>query len=203
MKKKIVAVIALVLVVAAIIIAGVKLTQHRKVTNEYTEPTAPADAASLYGDANPDVDDNIDILSDGNAMLEKLQAALEGTKDAGYSETALTLKEEKTDKTIRFAVLSNNEETGIYFVFTESGPSVLTESTKDETLYQLCCTILLQTCTPSMGDYSQCEAVFQQMEAALSDGSSAVTYTQNYTEYTYTSSKDGKQLSARETTVVG
>jgi hypothetical protein len=203
MKKKIIAVIALVLVVAAIIIAGVKLTQHRKVTNEYTEPTAPADAASLYGDANPDVDDNIDILSDGNAMLEKIQAALEGTKDAGYSETSLTLKEEKTDKTIRFAVLSDNAETGIYFVFSESGPSVLTESTKDETLYQLCCTILLQTCTPSMGDYSQCETVFQQMEAALSDGSSAVTYTQNYTEYTYTSSKDGKQLSARETTVVG
>lgn len=203
MKKKIIAVIALVLVVVAIIIAGVKLTQHRKVTNGYTEPTAPADAASLYGDANPDVDDNIDILQDGNAMLEKIQTAVEGAKDAGYSETALTLNEEKTDKAIRFAVLSDNEETGIYFEFSESGPSVLMSSTKDDALYQLCCTLLLQTCTPSMGDFSQCGAVFQQMEAALSDGSSAVTYTQNYTEYTYTSSKDGKQLSARETTVVG
>ncbi len=203
MKKKIIAIIALVLVVVAIIIAGVKLTQHRKVTNEYTEPTAPADAASLYGDANPDVDDNIDILQDGNTMLEKIQSALEGTKDAGYSETALTLKEEKTDKVIRFAVLSDSKETGIYFEFSESGPSVLTASTKEDALYQLCCTILLQTCTPSMGDYSLCEAVFQQMEATLSEGGSAVTYTQNYTEYTYTSGKDGKQLSARETTVVG
>ncbi len=203
MKKKIIAIIILVLVIVAIIITGVKVTQHRKVTNGYTEPTAPADAASLYGDANPDVDDNIDILQDGNAMLEKIQSALEGTKEAGYTETALTLKEEKTDKIIRFAVLSDNEETGIYFEFSESGPSVLTANTKDDALYQLCCTILLQTCTPSMGDYSLCKTVFQQMEAALADGSSAVTYTQNYTEYTYTSNKDGKQLSARETTVVG
>lgn len=203
MKKKLIAAAALVVVVVALIIAGVKITEHRKVTNDYTEPAPPENAVPLYGDLNPDQDDNIAVLKDGNVMLEKVKAEVEGLKDNGFSDTALTLQEEKTEKETRFRILSDKEATDIYFVFTESGPAVITSSKKDDPLYSLCCAALLYACTPSVGDFAQCQAVFAEMEKAIADGGTAVTYTQNYTEYTYKPDKSGKTFSAREAEVVG
>ena len=207
-KKKLVAVVALILalfIVLAIIIANVG--NHSEKEDSPAETTTVVEeesTTSLYGDVDPDEEDNIDIISKANTMRKKVTDQMEGLKTAGFGNTEYELKKAKLDDETCYQVYAGGAASNVYFFFDTNGPSVkcTASSELDVATMRAAVTTILYVCTPSIGDLNACAAVFDSMKESLED-MTTVTYNQNYTEYHYTVDGTTTTFSAMETQVVG
>lgn len=204
-KKKIIAALVLLALIIGVVIGSVKLTDFRKEKAGYTEPTSVTETTSLYGDNDPKEKENIKLLSEQNKMIKAVKKQLESFKEDGKSETALTLKKTKMEKRTVYLVLSDNEDTKVYYTFSKTGPTVFCDSKKksDVELFKLCAGTIVRATTPSVGKIGKCKEVVKEMMDQIKDNGDTVTYFQNYTEYTYKEDGHNRSFSAAEASVVG
>lgn len=210
-KRFVVAVIAVMVLFLVVlgIIAGVMSYKNKVAARQGNlgtgNDTISADnTASLYGDVNPDEEDNVENISEAKTMKKEITKQLSKLKEAGFGQVAYSTKKVKIEDATYYQVYADKTATDVYLSFTEEGPSALCKgkTDADQAALRAAATAIIYVCTSSVGNLNQCASVFDQMETELAE-KQAVTYNHNYTEYLY-EMKDGNAVFyAKETEVVG
>lgn len=209
-KTKRILLVVLVVAMAALILTATAITKSRNdasnLLGEEAASVSEENTAALFGDIDPEEEDNLELLSSPSAMRKQVNKVVKAFRTDGLSEHEWTFKKAELEDTKAYNLLCDDVSTGVYLSFGDTGPTLLnrdvTETDKEG--FRLVAAALARVATPSLGNMSACLDVADLMlEELANEENESVSFNQNYVVYTLTEESGMQTLTVRETTTVG